>query len=231
MSTDNNKNKEDKKELERFLDHQINLISEFFEGEEIFDKNLELNTQCQINLLNKEWVKKWKEIVGYEQIKEKCKKYNNNKNNKNNKTLKDEIYNILIQNNAKEKLKELGKMNFRNIKKDSNIENGNNILFNEAIDFIPIPDLYCIYLNKFIEDNNNNKVSGSFNKGKCFLYKEFNKKDKIKDKKILINNDEFNALMVALGEEEETFINRVKNKTFEELMNDKNLNVVKREIS
>ena len=87
MSTDNKIDKE----LERFLNHQINIISEFYEGEEMFDKNLKLNTQCQINILNKEWIEKWKEIVGYEEIKEKCKKFNNNQNNKK---LKNEINSI-----------------------------------------------------------------------------------------------------------------------------------------
>ena len=100
----------------------------------------------------------------------------------------------------------------------------------------------CSYLQKYIEKNIN--VSGNFYKGKCFLYNDFNinknKKDKIKEKKVLIlekrignNNDEFNALVVTLGEKEEikTFINKVKNKTFEDIMNDKSLKVVKREIS
>jgi len=237
MSTNNKKDKE----LEQFLDRQINIISDFFEGEEQFDKNLKekLNTTCQINILNKEWIEKWKQIVGYEEIKKNCRKCNNNKNNDN---LKNELYDFLIKNNTKKKLEELGKMDFQNYKKDSNIENGNNILFNEVINFIPMSALYCSYLNKYIEDI---KVSGSFVKGKCFLYNEFNnkdknKKDKIKEKKVLIlekkignNNDEFNALMVTLGENEDIkkFINNVKNKTFEDLMSDKNLKAVKREIS
>jgi len=79
------------KELERFLDHQINIISEFFEGEEEFDKKLREKisfANYQINILNKEWIQKWKEIVGYEQIKEKCKKCNISKQNEK---LKDEL--------------------------------------------------------------------------------------------------------------------------------------------
>jgi hypothetical protein len=241
MSTENKIDKE----LLQFLDRQINIISDFFEGEEQFDKNLKekINTTCQINILNKEWIEKWKEIVGYEEIKKNCKKCNNNNNkNKNNDNLKKELYDFLINNNAKKKLEELGKMDFQNYKKDSNIENGNNILFNEAINFIPMSALYCSYLNKYIEDIT---VSGSFVKGKCFLYNEINnkdknKKDKIKNKKVLIlekkignKNDEFNALMVTLGENEDIkkFIDSVKYKTFEELMSDKNLKAVKREIS
>ena len=118
-------------------------------------------------------------------------------------------------------------------KANSNIENANNILFNEAVNFIPMPTYYCMYLKKYIEDI---KVSGTFVKGKCFLYNEIyykiknkdkNKKDKIKEKKILIlekkagnNNDEFNAIMITLDEKEDIkkFINNVKNKTFEDLM-------------
>ena len=42
----------------------------------MFDKSLreKLQKPCQINILNKEWIKKWKEIIGYEQIKEKYRK-------------------------------------------------------------------------------------------------------------------------------------------------------------
>ena len=186
--------------------------------------------------MNKEWIEKWKEIVGYEKIKEKCKKINFDRQNEN---LKNELYDFFITNNTRKKFEELGKMNFPNIKKGSSIENANNILFNEKINFIPINSLYCSYLKKYIEDI---RVIGSFNKGKCFLYNNINnyKKDKIKEKKVLIlkkkimnNNDEFKALMITLGEKEEIkqFINSVKNKAFEDLMNDKNLKVIKREIS
>ena len=226
-------------ELERFLDRQI--ISDFFEGEEEFDKKLREKYYTpytfQINILNKEWVKKWKGIVGYEQIKEKCRRCNNSRQNEK---LKDELYEFLIKNDVKKKFEELGKMNFPNITKGSYIGNLNNIVFNDKIDFIPMSDLYCSYLNKYIE--NKITVSGSFVKGKCFLYNEIinKKKDEIKEKKVLIlekrignNNEEFNALMITLGVKEDIkkFINNVKNKTFEELMKDKNLKVEKREIS
>ena len=113
MSASNNKQKD--KELERFLDHQIKLINEYSEEEELFDKNLKENlntnfTKYQINILNKDWIKKWKEIVGYEQIKEKCKKINNSKHNEN---LKDELYDFFIKNNIKKKFEELGKIIFQ----------------------------------------------------------------------------------------------------------------------
>ena len=113
MSASNNKQKD--KELERFLDHQIKLINEYSEEEELFDKNLKENlntnfTKYQINILNKDWIKKWKEIVGYEQIKEKCKKINNSTHNKN---LKDELYDFFIKNNIKKKFEELGKIIFQ----------------------------------------------------------------------------------------------------------------------
>ena len=237
MSTGNNKNEEDKKELERFLDHQIKLINEYSEGEEEFDKKLRekintLSAPCQINILNKEWVEKWKEIVGYEKIKEKYKKINSNKHNEN---MKNELYDLFNKNNTKKMMEELGKIHFPIIKNNVNTENANNILFNENIYFIPMSSYYCSYLKKYIENDIN--ATGSFVKGKCFLYNDINNK---KEKKVLIlekrignNNDEFNALMVTLGEKEDIkkFINNVKNKTFEELMNNKNLKVEKREIS
>ena len=66
-------NQDKEKEFEKFLDHQIKQISEYSEGEEMFQENLreKYNKSCQINILNKEWLKKWKEIVCYEQVKEK----------------------------------------------------------------------------------------------------------------------------------------------------------------
>jgi len=240
MSTDN---KEDK-ELERFLNHQIYVIGDFFEGEEEFDKKLREKYYTpytfQINILNKEWVKKWKGIVGYEQIKEKCRRCNNSRQNEK---LKDELYEFFIKNDTKKKLEELGKMSFPNIKTNSNIENANNILFNEAVNFIPMLSYHCSYLPKYIEDII--LVAGTFVKGKCFLYNEIKnknkiKEDKIKEKKVLIlekkagnNNDEFNVIMITLDEKEDIkkFINNVKNKTFEDLMKDKILKVEKRDIS
>mgnify|MGYP002624492053 CR=1 FL=1 len=226
-------NQNDKeKEFERFLDHQIKQISEFFEGEEMFNENLreKFNKTCQINILNKEWIKKWKEIVGYEQIKEKCKKYINSKSKNNN--LKKEIYDLFKKNNSKKKTEELGKMEFPNtIKGKTSNETGNNILFSENTNFIPMISSYCSYLNNKIE---NILVSGSFNKGKCFLYNQINKEKKvlILEKRKDNNNDGFNSLKINLGENGDikTFINNAKNKTFEELMNDKNLTTAKREI-
>ena len=171
------------KELERFLHHQINIISDFFEGEEFFDKKLRENYitlgELQINILNKEWIQKWKEIVGYEQIKEKCRRCNNSRQNEK---LKDELYEFFIKNDTKKKLEELGKMSFPNIKTNSNIENANNILFNEAVNFIPMLSYHCSYLPKYIEDII--LVAGTFVKGKCFLYNEIKNKDKIKKDKI-----------------------------------------------
>ena len=38
-------------------------------------------------ILDKEWIEKWKKIIGYETIKEKCKLYNK----KNNESIKKEI--------------------------------------------------------------------------------------------------------------------------------------------
>ena len=85
-------------------------------------------------------------------------------------------------------MKDLYKMNFPNFNNNTNLENANNILFNDTINFIPVISNYCNYLKKYIE--NIVVVSGFFVKGKCFLYNEINnnksKRDKIKEKKVLI---------------------------------------------
>ena len=106
MSANNNEQKDKDKELQTFLERQINIINEYSEGEEVFDKKLreKHNTNIanyQIYILNKEWIEKWKEIVGYEKIKEKCKKINNDNHNKN---IKKELYDLFNKNNTKKNL-------------------------------------------------------------------------------------------------------------------------------
>ena len=73
-----NKNDEKEKQFNKFVEKQINIINEYFEGEEhlndIINKKANKKRQLFI-LLDKEWVEKWKENVGYENIKNKCKQY------------------------------------------------------------------------------------------------------------------------------------------------------------
>ena len=63
MSANNNEQKDKDKELQTFLERQINIINEYSEGEEVFDKKLreKHNTNIanyQIYILNKEWIEK-----------------------------------------------------------------------------------------------------------------------------------------------------------------------------
>jgi hypothetical protein len=102
-------------------------------------------------------------------------------------------------------------------------------------------------MKNYIKDNI--RVNGNFNKGKFFLFnnimikkkekdeKEEKEKEEKKERKLLIlekrngnNVNEFEELIIALDENEDikAFINKIKNKSFEELMNDKNLKIMKR---
>ena len=78
------------KNFDEFVNTQIKRINEFSIWEDYFNDVLSQKTtrkNLQFNILDKEWIEKWKECVEYEKIKEKCKKYSQ----KENPVLKKEI--------------------------------------------------------------------------------------------------------------------------------------------
>jgi hypothetical protein len=96
--------------FDNFVNGQIKAINEYFECETELSDYLEkkiCRNSLQFKLVDKNWLEKWKEIVGYEKIKKKCQEYY--KNNENNSLFK-EIYDFLLISNAKQKLDNLGIM-------------------------------------------------------------------------------------------------------------------------
>ena len=215
----------------RFIDNQIERINEYALWEEEFNNYiLEKKTKKnqQFNILDKEWIEKWKEYVGYEEIKDKVKKFSKYKN----ANLKKEIGDFLLKINAKQKLEELGRLECSKIKKENNGKN-NLLFFDESSNFLPILSM------SFINFNEKERIyaNGDFINGKCFLNNtSFLKNEK---KKILIlekniETNEINEAIITLEEKEE--IKKVKEKlskkTIEEMMKDEKLKdkIIKKEI-
>ena len=110
------------------------MINEYFQWEKDIKNWIENNLtkrNLQFIIIDKNWVEKWKEIIEYNKIKDKCQSFVENPNLE----LKNEIKEILFHSSAMEKLYHLGKMNSSKIKK---IIANKFIGFNEESNFIPI---------------------------------------------------------------------------------------------
>ena len=220
MSNDKNK------EFNDFVDNQIKRINEYFQWEELLNDNLlkkANKSNQQFVILDKEWIEKWKDIIGYEKIKKKCKTLCSSK--KEDERLKNEIKDFFLNSNAKQKIDELGKMDTSKIiKKSKNKKLANLKEFDEESDFVAI-DYYSFNYFKDIE-----KISatGDFIKGKLFLRNNVLEK-KEKNKIVIIeknkDNNQFNEIIYGLepNEEFKTIKNKLKEKTIEEMKNDSEL--------
>ena len=217
---------------ERFIENQIKRINEYALWEEEFNniisKKVAMKNQ-QFNILDKEWIEKWKEYVGYEEIKEKVKAFSKN----NNVALKKEIGDFLLNINAKQKLEELGPLECSKIKKENKVKNIKNIFFDESSNFLPISSLSFNYF----KEKEKIYANGDFIKGKCFLTNASfpkNEKKKIVILEKNIETNEINEAIFTLDENED--IKKVKEelskKTIEEIMKDEKLKdkIIKKEI-
>ena len=103
---------EKKTELnEEFVIENIKRIKELYGAETFLDEKIlkkNISKNDSFVLFDKEWLRKWKNIVGYENLKDKCK--NCDINGKISQGLIDEIFSLFKENNTKEKLDELGEM-------------------------------------------------------------------------------------------------------------------------
>ena len=120
-------------ELNDFTKLQIIRIKELYEGEISLKKILysKIEKKEIFVLFDKRWLDTWKSIVGYEILKEN---YRNLTDLNNNEKI-DEIGNIFLKLNTKQKLEDLGKMDPSKLI----INYSDKIIFiNEKSDFIPI---------------------------------------------------------------------------------------------
>ena len=180
--------------------------------------NKQKKNNKQFIVVDNVWIEKWKEIVKYELIKNKCQKYIK----KQSPILKKEISDNLKQNNSLEKFNELLIQ-----KNSSKIKKGNKFGgFKEESNFFPIEKQQINYFNK--EFDNINGMGDYFN-GKLFLHNTFF--DKEEAQKILVfeknEKNEFNQAIITLKPKEKVkdklkeIEEKFKNKTIEEMLNDK----------
>ena len=131
MSVNDKKEKPD----DKFVIRHIKMISELYDGETFLNEKL-INNQYKakrlLALFDKDWLEKWKIIVGYEELKNKCK------NAKNESSIKDEVLELFIKLNTKKKLEELGKMKSSKLKRPSIAKKSKLMVLNEKSNFIPI---------------------------------------------------------------------------------------------
>ena len=216
----------DDKDFTKFVDDQIKRINEYAIWEELFNNKLSnkiTKKNRQFNIVDKEWIEKWKEYVGFEEIKDKCKKFSE----KENQTLKKEISEFLFKIEAKKKLEELGELDCSKIKRKVK----NITLFDEKSNFLPIESLNFNYF----KPKEAIQVNGDYIKGKCFL----NNIDVLKNenKKIVIfeknaNNNEINEAIITLDKNED--IKKIKEelskKTLEDMLIEFKCKIEKKEI-
>ena len=213
----------------KFVDIQIRRINEYSIWEEIFNNllsNKVTKKNRQFNIVDKEWIEKWKKYVGFEEIKDKCKKYSE----KENQTLRKKISEFLLKINAEQNLEKLGYLDCSKIKR----KNKKLIFFDEESNFLPIESFNFNYF----KPKETLQVNGDYIKGKLFLNninfpKNENKKIVIIEKNSQTN--EINKAIITLEPKED--IKKIKEelseKTIEEMLVDKrfrNKIVIKGEI-
>ena len=198
---------------------QIKMISELYDEEiflnEIISNNKIIKKQNFI-LFEKEWLNNWKVIVNYEEIKDKCK------NAKNIELIKNEIRDLFIKLNTKQKSEELGNMDCSKLKK----KNFNNkIYLNESSNFNPIIDYHITSFTNYIRGPIT--VRGEILNGKIYINDFIYGKDK--EKRIILlcrkngRNEEFMKYLITLETKANVndMIKEFNNINIDELLNKK----------
>ena len=177
--SNNNKNSE---LTDVYIKSIINMIKELKEAENFLDKilNNKLKKDQNFVLLDKVWLDKWKNIVGFENLNEKCLKC---KTDEDMKKLIIEARDLFIQLDTKQKLDELGQMDCSNMIKIS----GKKKLINYESNFIPILSNQCIYILKLI--NKPFTINSEISNGIIFIHDQFPDKDKEQKLILLYKNN------------------------------------------
>ena len=129
-----------------FIKTNFNMIRELYENEIfLYDRilNNKLKKSQNIILFDKDWLEKWKNLVGFENLKEKCNKC---KIDEDIGQIMNEVRSLFIKLNTKEKLNDLGKMDSSKLFRIS----GKKRLINEESNFVPLLSNQCIYFIKSI---------------------------------------------------------------------------------
>ena len=219
------KNNKDFSLSDEFIKKHINMIKELYEGEIFLDNevlNSKNKTKSNFVLFDKDWLEKWKTIVGYETLKEKCIKC---KTEADVNSLINEVRNLFIQLNTKEKLDELGKMESSKLKKISSKKS----YLNEESNFVPKLAFNSMFFTKSI--NGMITINSEISKGIIYIYEPFPEKNK-EQKLILLykgneQNKDFKKSIITLPKDAnvKNVIKDLSKKNIEEILNQKEYNI------
>ena len=210
---------------DEFIKKHINMIKELYEGEIFLDNevlNSKNKTKSNFVLFDKEWLEKWKTIVGYETLKEKCIKC---KTEADVNSLINEVRNLFVQLNTKEKLDKLGKMESSKLKKISSKKS----YLNEESNFVPKLAFNSMFFTKSI--NGMITINSEISKGIIYIYEPFPEKNK-EQKLILLykgneQNKDFKKSIITLPKDVniKNVIKDLSKKNIEEILNQKEYNI------
>ena len=219
------KNNKDFSLSDEFIKKHINMIKELYEGEIFLDNevlNSKNKTKSNFVLFDKDWLEKWKTIVGYETLKEKCIKC---KTEADVNSLINEVRNLFVQLNTKEKLDELGKMESSKLKKISSKKS----YLNEESNFVPKLAFNSMFFTKSI--NGMITINSEISKGIIYIYEPFPEKNK-EQKLILLykgneQNKDFKKSIITLPQDAniKNVIKDLSKKNIEEILNQKEYNI------
>ena len=219
------KNNKDFSLSDEFIKKHINMIKELYEGEIFLDNevlNSKNKTKSNFVLFDKDWLEKWKTIVGYETLKEKCIKC---KTEADVNGLVNEVRNLFIQLNTKEKLDKLGKMESSKLKKISSKKS----YLNEESNFVPKLAFNSMFFTKSI--NGMITINSEISKGIIYIYEPFPEKNK-EQKLILLykgneQNKDFKKSIITLPKDVniKNVIKDLSKKNIEEILNQKEYNI------
>ena len=219
------KNNKDFSLSDEFIKKHINMIKELYEGEIFLDNevlNSKNKTKSNFVLFDKEWLEKWKTIVCYETLKEKCIKC---KTEADVNSLINEVRNLFIQLNTKEKLDKLGKMESSKLKKISSKKS----YLNEESNFVPKLAFNSMFFTKSI--NGMITINSEISKGIIYIYEPFPEKNK-EQKLILLykgndQNKDFKKSIITLPKDVniKNVIKDLTKKNIDEILNQKEYNI------
>ena len=194
--------------------------SEIFLNEKILNKGV--YKKESFVLFDKDWLEKWKNIVDYETLKLKCKNFDEKKS----KDLIEEVRSLIIENNIKEKLEKLGKMDLSSFQRKIG---KNKILINEKSNFIPILSIHSAYFtNSMISQIT---INSEISNGIIYIYDQFPEKDK--ERKLILlyrnpeNEQEFIKPVITLEPKAniQNVVKELKKKKIDEILNERGYDI------
>ena len=217
-------NNQDSEIKDDFIIKHIKMIKELYEAETFLDEKIlstGINKKENFVLFDKDWLTKWKNIVGFEKLKDKCKSCKTDAEIKN---IINEVRNIFIELDTPQKLKELGDMDTSKLIKDKK-----KSTINEESNFVPILSHKCAYFSNSIKGKFT--INSEISKGVIFIHDLF--PDKNKEQKLILlykeagKNQDFIRPVITLDPKAkiQNVVKELKNKPINEILNKKEFNI------